>query len=228
MDKLWTDADDFSQGRKENSLKVTQRAPLSLRDSLCKLFSGKKVSFNNLENTTNSHEGFSPASLAVKHFMTHVDWFLVPCWGESGGFYSVLDMGKGSLLGCTSWSSQSKVIWGWVCVVLSAPHRSHERYSAKRRSYPCSGPVSISNPGRQNSRCWGTWQEITRLACCSWEKLAVTHQPTFSCRVFLHARAAQRWAMPACVLVSKEGVINFFIGKSRVLMQTSGPSFASS
>lgn len=111
--------------------------------------------------------------------MTHVDWFLVPCWGKSGGFYSVLDMGKGSLLGCTSWSSQSKVICGWVCVVLSVPHHSHEKYSAKRRSYPCSGPVSISNPGRQNSRCWGTWHEITCLACCSWEKLLWLTSPHF-------------------------------------------------
>lgn len=59
---------ECSRGRKETLLKVTQQAPLSLWDSLCKLFSGMKVSPNNLENTTNSHEGFPPTSLAVKHF----------------------------------------------------------------------------------------------------------------------------------------------------------------
>lgn len=132
--------------------------------------------------------------------MIHMDWFLVPCWGKSekGGFYSVLGRnGEGEPLELYFFKLPVQGdLWVTVCRHL-CPHHSHEKYSAKRRSYPCSGPVSISNPVRQKLLCWGMCHEITSLACCSWEKTPlVTHQFTFSFRVFLHARAAQRWAMP--------------------------------
>lgn len=123
----------------------------------------------------------------------YVGRFLVPGRGkiEESSFCSVLveKQGKVGLLQ----AHFSKMLYG-----SAAPCPWEQKHSVMSRVYGAQTPGFISNPVKQKLLYWGTCDEIVGcrgtcdeiagFTCYSWEK-------SVSLRVFLHARAAQRWAM---------------------------------
>lgn len=113
----------------------------------------------------------------------YVGRFLVPGRGkiEESSFCSALveKQGKVGLLQ----AHFSKMLYGSV-----APCPWEQKHSVMSRVYGVQTPGSISNPVKQKLLYWGTCDEIVGSTCYSWEK-------SVSLRVFLHARAAQGWAM---------------------------------